>query len=144
MIVVSDTSAITSLVQIGREQILKFLFDRVLIPPAVRDELMAFHKILPEFIEVSSAQNEAEVKSLLEILDRGEAEAIVLAQTISPDFLLVDDLDARAIASQRGLTIIGLLGVLAHAKRRGFVTALTQLIEQLEKQAGFRISTELK
>jgi len=57
MIVVSDTSAITSLVQIGREQILKFLFDRVLIPPAVRDELMAFHKILPEFIEVSSAQN---------------------------------------------------------------------------------------
>jgi len=68
----------------------------------------------------------------------------VLAQAISPDFLLVDDLDARAIASQRGLTIIGLLGVLAHAKRRGFVTSLTQLIEQLEKQAGFRISTELK
>ena len=38
MIVVSDTSAITSLMQIGREELLTRIYSDVFIPEAVRDE----------------------------------------------------------------------------------------------------------
>lgn len=39
MIVVSDTSVITSLIQIGQLEVLQKLHGQVLIPVAVRDEL---------------------------------------------------------------------------------------------------------
>jgi hypothetical protein len=39
MIVVSDTSVITSLIHIGRENLLQELHGAVLIPPAVHEEL---------------------------------------------------------------------------------------------------------
>ena len=53
MIVVSDTSAITSLIQIGQERALHVLFERVVIPIAVRDELLRFHTKIPDFVEVA-------------------------------------------------------------------------------------------
>jgi predicted nucleic acid-binding protein len=65
MIVVSDTSAITSLIQIGRVRILPDLFSRVLIPTTVRNELSSFHPQLPEFLQVMEVQNAEEVDALL-------------------------------------------------------------------------------
>ena len=119
MIVVSDTSAITSLIQIGRERILASLFAEVIIPPAVRDELNAFHAAIPKFIQVVAVQNVTGVNSMLDELDRGEAEAIVLAEESKPDYLLIDDLMARKVAINKGLPVIGLLGVLIKAKKTG-------------------------
>jgi uncharacterized protein len=55
MIVVSDTSPITSLITIQRINLLRELFDTVLIPPAVERELLAFHNRLPEFIRVEAS-----------------------------------------------------------------------------------------
>ncbi len=46
MLVVSDTSPVTALLQIGQAGLLPTLFGRVLIPPAVKDELMRFHSSL--------------------------------------------------------------------------------------------------
>lgn len=47
MIVVSDTSVITALIQIGRVELLSDLFGVVVIPPAVAAELAVCHVILP-------------------------------------------------------------------------------------------------
>ena len=44
MIVVSDTTAITTLLKTGDADLLAKLFGVVLIPPAVSDELRAFHR----------------------------------------------------------------------------------------------------
>jgi predicted nucleic acid-binding protein len=52
MIVVSDTTAITTLLKVGEEQLLAKLFGSVIVPQAVGDELLAFHSALPPFIEV--------------------------------------------------------------------------------------------
>ena len=52
MIVVSDTSPITSLIAIKRIDLLKKLCDEVTIPPAVRDELEVCHSNLPSFLRV--------------------------------------------------------------------------------------------
>lgn len=105
MIVVSDTSAITSLIQIGREELFPQLFSRALIPNAVSNELLKFHQILTEFLEVAAVRDQVLVRELCEKIDSGEAEAIVLAHELSADFVLIDDLEARAIAIHRGLPV---------------------------------------
>ncbi|MCW1924572.1 hypothetical protein OKA05_18555 [Luteolibacter arcticus] len=40
MIVISDTTAISNLLKIGRERLLPDLFGRVVIPPEVREEFL--------------------------------------------------------------------------------------------------------
>lgn len=52
MIVVSDTSAISNLLAIGLEGILRDLFGEILIPPAVELELMRWHSELPTLLSV--------------------------------------------------------------------------------------------
>ena len=144
MIVISDTSAITSLIQIGRESILPALFTRVIIPPAVRDELLAYHMKLPEFLQIGAPGNQKSIEELIDEVDRGEAEAIVLATELIPDFLLMDDLSGRKAAIKKGLPVIGLLGVLIEAKRVGVIGKLAEVIDDLETIAGFRISENLR
>jgi predicted nucleic acid-binding protein len=144
MIVISDTSAITSLIQIGREAILPALFMKVIVPPAVRDELLAFHRQLPEFLQIAAPRSQNSIKELMVEVDRGEAEAIVLATELNPDFLLMDDLSGRRAAIRKGLPVIRLLGVLIEAKRVGVIRSLAEVIEELEATAGFRISGELR
>ena len=51
MIVVSDTSAVTSLLQIGRGELLYRIYGDIFIPEAVQQGLLVAHPTLPGFIE---------------------------------------------------------------------------------------------
>lgn len=83
MLVVSDTSPVTSLLQIGHGDLLPRLFERVLIPPAVEAELLRFHTSLPGFLKAAAIRDAAAADALVaRKLDRGEAEAIVLAREL--------------------------------------------------------------
>jgi predicted nucleic acid-binding protein len=144
MIVVSDTSALTSLLQVNRADILESLYKTVLIPPAVHSELQIAHAALPHFIEVISVQNEREIVRLRAELHVGEAEAIALAKECAADLLLIDETVGRAVAVREGLPIIGLLGVLVQAKRSGVLNSVRELTEELERVAGFRVAAEIK
>jgi uncharacterized protein len=144
MIVVSDTSAITALIQVGRVDLLSKLYQTVLIPQAVADELRRAHTSLPEFVQIQRVSNRSTVTRLLVELDAGEAEAITLMLEKHGDILLMDERKGRQIARREGLRVIGLLGVLAEAKRTGQVSSLAELLWQLETAAGFRISKELR
>lgn len=126
MIVVSDTSPVSSLMQIGHCELLRDLFEVVCIPGAVRDELAKFHPALPTFLDVRDIVDRGRAQSLLSSLDLGEAEAIVLAIEIRADYLLVDERLGRAIATQSGLKVIGLVGVLLLAKQRGLIGSLSR------------------
>ncbi len=79
MIVVSDTSVITALMQVEPSELLNQLYHEVLIPEAVRDELLPSHPVLPPFLRCEPVSDGREVHRLITELDRGEAEAIVLA-----------------------------------------------------------------
>ena len=144
MIVVSDTSPITSLLVIHRLTILEQLFSTVLIPPAVEAELKAYHADLPPFIEVHELTDPEQALTLEESLDRGEAEAIVLAAETHADLILMDERTGRSIASQRGLHVIGLAGVLVLAKRRGLIGSVDEVLHELESDAGFYLSAEVR
>lgn len=145
MIVVSDTSAITNLIAIGREMLLSQLFGTVIIPQMVQEELREAHATLPAFIEVREVRDRHAVNEIIEtILDPGEAEAIVLAGELGADFLLIDERAGRRVASRRGLKIIGVLGILGRAKSQRLISAVKPEIEALVRVANFRISPDLR
>jgi hypothetical protein len=77
-------------------------------------------------------------------LDRGEAEAIVLAEESHAEYLLIDEKLGRSVAEARGLKVVGLLGVLLVAKKTGIVPSIGALIANLETQAGFFVSAPIK
>ena len=143
MIVVSDTTALTYLIQIGRIDLLFSLYGKVIIPEAVRDELLRSHNSLPNGIEVIPVLDRQAVKEILVELDIGEAEAIVLSQQLKADFLLIDEGNGRRMALQFGLDIIGTLGVLLTAKTAGLIPAVKPELEKLA-QLDFYFSEELR
>ena len=140
MIVVSDTSAITSLIHIRREQLLAELYGPVLIPPAVQLELLRTHAEIPRFLEVRPVRDLVAVARLKAELDLGEAEAIVLAKESHADLLLIDEKLGRHVARREGLHISGLLGLCVDAKRTGKIASLRELVQKLQSEAGFRVS----
>jgi predicted nucleic acid-binding protein len=148
MVVVADTSPINYLVLIGSVDILALIYQQVLVPQAVFEELSAADAPVevrawlarkPLWLEVSS-QEPTPDKSL-DYLGRGERDAIALAQSAKADRLIVDDGDARREATRRGVPIIGLLGVLLEASRRGLLD-LSETVEKL-RHTTFYVSEEL-
>lgn len=144
MIVVSDTSAITSLLQVRRVELLARLYGDISIPEAVQKELLRTHPVLPDFLRVRQTEKQADVQRLCAELDLGEAEAIVLAKEISADYLLIDETLGRQVAMREGLRVIGLLGVLLEGKDRGYISSIREVTSELETIAGFRLADGVK
>lgn len=74
-------------------------------------------------------------------MDPGEAAAICVAEDLGA-LLLCDDGLARAMAKDRGLPVIGTLGVLLRAKRLGKLSLIQPVIARMIK-AGMRVSPAL-
>ena len=102
MIVVSDTTAITTLLKTGDKRLLAELFREVIIPQGVWDELHAFRSDLPEFVQLRPATEPTQRLAGTETLGRGEAEALKLAKEIGADLLLMDDRRGRKAATRLG------------------------------------------
>ena len=151
MIVVSNTSPIINLAAIGKPDLLKKCFGKVYIPPAVYDEITVKGSGEPgdievrtvDWIEVVEVKDTSLLLLLRKDLDDGEAESIVLSIQLDSDLLLLDEFDARSIASKLRLRFIGLLGVLMRAKEAGYVQKVKPLMNSLKKQAGFWIDDDL-
>lgn len=155
VIIVSKTTAISNLIQINQLAILAQLFREVIIPPTVYFEVMElvrFDISVSEFIDACSSRqiqvtelvdSADEVAELGILLDKGESEAIVLATEINADWLLMDEKLGRRKAEERGLRVIGLLGVLRLAKQERLVTAVKPLLDSLRSKAGFWFSDKL-
>jgi hypothetical protein len=69
MIVVSDTSPLTVLLTVGEDALLLRLFSEVIIPTAVRDELLRNHAQLPEWLRVASVHNTAQAAKYSQLVD---------------------------------------------------------------------------
>src|SRR5665213_705843 len=107
MIVVSDTSPITALLAVEQADLLKQLFGEAVIPNAVETELLRMHPVLPAWLRVQSLQNFAKANVYAFSVDRGEAEAIALAEELHADHLLIDERKGRRLAQRQGLAVLG-------------------------------------
>lgn len=143
ILVVSDTSAVSALLQVDQVELLDDLYDQVVIPPAVEQELLRGHSSVPSFVHVHSIDETPELQRRRIILDEGEACAITLAEQINADLLLIDEKKGRLEAEQSGVRYIGLVGVLVEAKRRRFLPAVRPILERLVAEAGFRLAPAL-
>jgi predicted nucleic acid-binding protein len=76
---------------------------------------------------------------LLVLLDRGEAEVIALAETVTATEVVLDERAARAVATARGLQIIGTTGLLVRAKHQHLIPAVRPYLERMQSQ-GVRYS----
>jgi predicted nucleic acid-binding protein len=154
MPVVSNTSPISNLAVIGKLDLLRTQFEKVLIPKAVERELLALshpqakstiETALKEgWLEVRTAGSPALIALLKASLHEGESEAIALAVETSAPCTLLDEREARASALRMNLTITGVLGVLLRAKKRGDIPAVKPLMEQLRHEAHFYIAADLE
>ena len=150
-IVVSDSSPLIHLSQIGRLSLLKEFFGGLLIPPAVYREVVIEGRGRPGSEEVREASwirvveiRNNHLKKLLQfILDEGESEAIALALEANASLVLLDDREARIQAKRLGLQVTGTLGVLLRAKKLGLIKSLREELDKL-KETGFRISKSLE
>ncbi|MBD2413669.1 nucleic acid-binding protein [Nostoc calcicola FACHB-389] len=152
MIVISDTSPITSLAAVGQLDLLQQLYTKILIPEAVYRELTGTSTPVPDSVEVQSfdwievrqVTNRSLITVLLEQqLDEGECEAIALAIELDAELLLIDERRGRAEADRLGLRITGSLGVLVEAKQKGFIVAVKPVMDGLIATAGFRVADAL-
>ncbi len=150
MTAVSDTSPLRHLIAAGRVNLIQHIFDRVLIPRAVEQDLV--HRAAPKSVRqwmdlrpawletIDLAQPRDPV--LVQRLDRGEAEAIHLATSLDADFLLMDEHRGRQTTTDRGITVIGVLGILLESYRRGRIQDPVEILAQL-RATRFRVSRRL-
>lgn len=150
MIAVSNTTPLRYLIAIHQDHLLGQLFDKVLVPTAVYEELTdartpeeVRQRILsrPEWLEVRAAPTTAPVFPLA--LHRGEHEAILLAEAVHCDVVLIDEQAGRTIALSRRLPVSGTLGVLEQADAKGLIRNFSSFLDELIG-SGFFVHTSLK
>lgn len=144
-----NATPLIALAAIGRLHLLQDLFDEVIVPQAVYREVAVAGADKPDadtwaaahWLRVMSPDQEAALDALLLGLDAGEMEVLLLARQIMPDWVLIDERQARRVAFALGLPVKGTLGVLLSAVLAGFLSkeaALNDLLRLLEH--GIRIS----
>jgi len=116
------------------------VFGELIVPPSVIREILAS---APEPWIVERALTQPVVPLVLRAnLGAGQSEALSLAMEIGAERLLVDERAARRVAGTLGLRVVGTLGVLLAAKRKGLIVELRPLLDQLLHQ-GFWIAPRL-
>jgi predicted nucleic acid-binding protein len=122
------------------------LFERILSPPSVRDELA--HSSTPQKVKdwMANPPPWLKIEPVTQLhplarLHKGETAALQLALQRRTSAVLMDDLDGRTAARHLGLMPIGTVGVLERMAELGFIefpAAMTKL-----RQTNFFISPEL-
>lgn len=148
MIVVSNTTPLIGLASIQHFDLLQRLFGEIHIPQAVYEEAVVAGReqggakqevSTATWIKTVSIQDRLAVEVLLDEMDLGEAETIVVARELKADWVLMDEKKGRRKLTEMGLKKVGTLGILLKAKQAGMLSVIRPELERLRQQ-GFSIS----
>ncbi len=122
MIIVSYTSTVTNLIQIGELDLLRKLYGKILIPKAVLRELSVIegqNRILQdvEWIVTRSPTDQKLIRRLLTNLDLGESEAIALAMEQKLTTSLLMSKPGEMLPSNSGSQPLDCFGYLQRRRR---------------------------
>lgn len=149
MIVVSDTTPILSLLKAEKLELLEMLYQKIVVPEAVYDELTANADYKNErekivncpFLSVEKVYNTESVNILRNVtgLDAGESESLVLYGEKKADLLLIDERKGRGVAKKMSVKYVGTVGVLMQAFDESLVTA-----EEVQKILEILLASDIR
>ena len=138
MIVIADSSALVALSMCQCLPVLEQLFNEIKVPEAVFKEVCILEKpeaaTLESWLKYRVCTVSLSKYNLVRAdnLGQGEREAIALYLAESAELLIIDDARAKRIAYLNGLEVMGSMGVLLLAKRKGLIKHIRSLLEILE------------
>jgi predicted nucleic acid-binding protein len=149
-LVISNTSPLFYLHRLRHLNLLQKLYQQIIVPEAVVDELNAGRDLgqdVPnvkdyDWIEVRPVPAPELVK-LITDLGAGEAQVLTLAIGEPGSLVILDDRLAREVARMRNIRITGTAGVLLKAKQEGHISAVAPLLNRLI-ELDFRLSDDVK
>lgn len=136
---VSNAGPLIHLARINHLHLLPALFDEVLIPVAVWQEVSPDDIDVPDlaalrqavdagWLRVHAVSATSGAARLQADLDPGESEAIMLAREVTADALLMDERRGRTHAQREGLPVLGTIGLLRLGRDRGLIPAAAPLL----------------
>ena len=139
--IVVKTTPLIALSAAGCVAALSLLYEKVLVPREVADEILAGGPNSPGFRKLSSSPELDVQAERIEIrvsranaLDHGEAA--VIATTVAKGIRLacIDEKVGRRIARMAGLDLTGSIGILIKAKRPGFPVVIRDAVSRMRER----------
>ena len=152
--VICNSSPIIGLCIIGKLDLLWNIYEEVIIPEAVYNEVVKsvdIEKIGAKELQkavddknvtIYKVKDELLVNRFMGRLHRGELEVIAGAKELNLEYLLIDERSARALAEALMLEPTGTLGVLKFAKMAGYIDELKIYLDCLMEN-NYRISKKI-
>ena len=136
-----DSSPLIVLLKSDLENILPELFDEIVIPEAVWQEILAGEKDDPAIQKLPflTWAKRISAKSLNEKIEscnlgKGETEALSLALETAESSVILDDFAARKCARDLKIPFIGTGGLLISAKRKNLISSVSEALEKIQNQ----------
>lgn len=146
---ITDSSPLIVLLKSDLENILPELFEEILVPEAVWQEVLAGKEddIARRKLPHLSWLNRTPAVSPIEIIEsynlgKGETAVLNLALTIPESRVMLDDFAARKCAKTLKIPILGTGGLLILAKQKGLISSVTEAINKVQN-AGLWLSDEI-
>ena len=149
-LVTNTTPLIALTAATGGLEVLRFLFERVVVPLEVADELrvggpkafgLDVFNAAASWLELQT-QPAALQPFLQNSLDKGEAAVIQTALNLKLPLVCIDETAGRRIARLCNLSLTGSVGILLKARNQGFAIDIPQALDKMRRQ-GIWLSDEV-
>jgi predicted nucleic acid-binding protein len=138
--IISNTTPIISLLKVDKLNLLKELYEKIIVPKAVYLEVENgkekpyYHDLTQiDWIEIQEIGNHDSRDYFLD-LDEGEAEVLILAKELNADLIIMDEIMGRRYSKQLGFNLTGTIGILLKAKENGLIESIKDLLTELAKK----------
>jgi len=130
MRVIVNSTPLIALSLIDQLDLLRQLFEEVVVPTSVYQEIVLHGQGRPgadavaqaDWIQICEPGLQATLPPILLGLDQGEMDVLLLARELQADLVLIDEKLGRRIAGILGLRVQGTLGVLLRAYRKHLIS----------------------
>ena len=145
--VIVHSTPVIGLANIGRLDVLRQMYGTITIPQAVFDEIKSPSvqrqvNANRDWIRVEQINDASQKQMYRAKLHAGEVEVMILAQEKKADLVILDDNAAKKTAKFLGLRVIGTLGILVLAKKRGYIKEVSPVLDALKRDSFF-VSNDL-
>jgi len=143
-----DSSPLIVLLKSDLENILPELFEEIIVPEAVWEEVLAgkddiAKRKMPHLAWVKRVVNTNSSEIIKNYnLGKGERAVLNFALTISESRVLLDDFAARKCAKALNLKILGTGGLLILAKQKNLISSVSEAVEKV-RFSGLWLSDEI-